>query len=288
MYYNYGKNYFLSFDELNIEFTSSSQILDFLRGYIEYNCKLTLPINVTNYIQNIDHIYEQYPLLIIYFRKNTDGDETLLNHIFNLLTNNLKIDYAVEIKNKIYNKIKYNLSIKLENYNVLNLLSQIYHSNIDKSEIDEYLYSLYLNLSNYRYINYDTENDSMQFYIPKCSIKLTHPAAIKPNKKKISNIGYNIHIIKTYKIISDNIIIYDTGLLIKPQFGYYCNIIANNSLSIDGYSLGTHYIDTDDTNDSLLITLIKNDLDLPDLKLPYSCAILILTEFKHFDIFDKK
>jgi hypothetical protein len=287
MYYNYGKNYFLSFDELKIEFTTSSQILDFLRGYIELNCKLTLPTNVTNYIQNINHIYDKYPLLIIYFRKKTDSDNNVLNKILNLLSNDLKIDYTVEIKNKIYNKIKYNLSIKLENYNVLNLLSQIYHSNIDKNEIDEYLYSLYLNLSNYRYINYDTENDSMQFYIPKCSIKLIHPAAIKPNKKNISNIGYGIHIIKTHKIISDNIIVYDTGLLIKPQFGYYCNILANNSLSINGYSLGTHYIDTDDTNSSLLITLIKNDQELPDLKLPYCCAILTLKELTHFDIVDK-
>ena len=281
MYYNYGRNYFLSLDFYDIKGLNYDEILDFLRGYIEVYSNIILPMNVSNYFQNINNIYDKYPLLIIYLRKTENIDNILINRIIHLLDNELKIEYIIENKQKIYNKIKYQLSIKLENNNVLNLLSNLYSPNVDKNEIDEYIYSIYLNLSNYKYINYDNENDTLQYYIPKCKIKLNLSYAIKPSKKYASDIGYNIYIIKLNKIISDKIKVYDTGLQIIPQYGYYYKLEPTSLLAIHGYILGT-YIANNEQN--LLITLIKIDKDLPDIKLPYNCCIMLLKEMIHYEL----
>lgn len=285
MFYNYGKSYFMSLDHYNVKHYTTDNILEFLRGYIELNSKIILPNNITNYSKNLDNIYNKYPLLILYIRKKENIDNILLDRIENLLSKELQIEYSIEFKNKSYNKIKYNVIIKFENYNVLNFLSKIYPSNIDKNEIDEYIYSLYLTLSNYRYINYDTENDTMQYYIPKCKIELIHPGAIKPYKNYASDIGYSINIIQRYKQISDKIIIYDTGLKIIPQYGYYFELMATSQLAINGYILGTHHNNFNQkNNNTLLITLIKIDKDLPDIKLPYNSCIMLLKEMKHYEL----
>jgi len=285
MFYNYGKNYFMSIDNYNFTTYTTENILDFLRGYIELHSKLILPNNIINYNKNINNLYDKYPLLNLYIRKKEDIDNILLDRIIKLLSKELYIEYSIEFKNKSYNKIKYNVIIKFENYHVLNFLSKIYPPNIDKNDIDEYLYSLYLTLSNYRYINYDTENDTMQYYIPKCKIELIHPGAIKPNKEYASDIGYSINIIQRTKQISDKIFIYDTGLKITPQYGYFYELLPTTQLAIHGYLLGTQYNDFNQkNNNTLLITLIKIDNELPDIKLPYNCCIMLLKEMKHYEL----
>jgi hypothetical protein len=284
MFYNYGKNYFLSLDSVNLKDSNTDEILEFLRGYIELHSNIILPTNVSNYLKNINYVYDKYPLLILYFRKTEHTDNILIERLLRLFSNELQLIYDVESKIKVYNKIKYQFLIKLENYNVLNLLSKIYPPDIDKNDIDEYTYSLYINLSNYRYINYDNENETLQYYIPKCKIKLIHPAARTPFKECASNIGYTISIIKLHKIISNKIRIYDTGLQIIPQYGYYYKLEPKSILSTHGYILGTS-IDSEQKKDkTLLITLIKIDDDLPDIQLPYNCCILLMKELKHYEI----
>ena len=69
MFYNYGKNYFLSLDSFNLKDSNTNEILEFLRGYIELHSNIILPTNVSNYLKNINYVYDKYPLLILYFRK---------------------------------------------------------------------------------------------------------------------------------------------------------------------------------------------------------------------------
>lgn len=284
MYYNYGKNYFLSIDQYDLSNTTDIEILYFLKGYIDLNSKIILPTNITNYLKNINSIYYKYPLMIIHFRKETNQDDILLNRIIKLFKNYLKIDFLIESKKKIYNKIKYNTLIKLENHNVLSFLNSIYSNNLpnnDLSEVDDYIYSIYHMLSNYKYICFDSENDNMQFFIPKCNIKLIHPASIKPRKQTISDIGYCIYIIKEKKRLSNKSIIYETGIIVNPQYGYCIKLIQSNDLSKYGYQLCTQYIQP---NYPVDITLTKIDKSLPDIKLPFACALMVIQEFIHYDL----
>ena len=57
------------------------------------------------------------------------------------------------------------------------------------------------------------------FIIPRVEIKIKNKKAIKDK---------NLWVIKEYKKINTMSVIYDTGLIIKPDFGYRIKIIPNN------------------------------------------------------------
>ena len=148
---------------------------------------------------------------------------------------------------------------------------------------------MYINLANFKYITYNSENEFIYNILPKCKIKLINPSAIFPTKQNASDIGYDIHIIKRYKNISDKIIIYDTGIKLIPQFGYYYQLIPTFTLSITGYILGNSVgiinpINKDNKKKTLLITLIKIDESMPDIKLPFKCCQLLLKEMVQYEL----
>lgn len=281
MFYNYGKNYFLSIDYYDLTNTSNIEILAFLRGYIDINSKIILPANITNYNKNLNSIYDKYPLMILHFRKETNVDNLLLDRVIKLFNEYIHVNFILESKKKIYNKIKYNIIIKLENYNVLKFLNYIYPDNTDIVEIDHYIYSIYNTLGNYKYINIDSENDQIQFFIPRCNIKLILNYAIKPFKNDISDIGYQLYIIKEKKRLSSKTIIYETGIICNPQYGYYLDIIYSDELSKFGYISNCKNIIS---NKPIEITLTKIDNELNDIKLPFMVGYIVLKEFNHFQL----
>ena len=302
--YELGKNYILSCNDFDLNILNSNNILTFICGYIELNSKLIMP-NINNItdndtsniihkkIKNKDsfnqlHIkYEQTsPYLIIFFRKR---DADILQKLLDYIHNFCNIKYEINIQIITYNKIKYNTKLIFNGYHVLNILSKIFDSIINKNDIDEYLYNMYINLANFKYITYNSENEFIYNILPKCKIKLINPSAIFPTKQNASDIGYDIHIIKRYKNISDKIIIYDTGIKLIPQFGYYYQLIPTFTLSITGYILGNSVgiinpINKDNKKKTLLITLIKIDKSMPDIKLPFKCCQLLLNEMVQYEL----
>lgn len=280
-FYIRGKNHvILKTIDFDIDLLNNNNILDFLRGYIEFNYNIELPINNQDINYNKDK-----PILSVYFKYS---DYELLQTIYEYLKNQINILCEIIIKKKIHNKVRYNYILIFKFNNVLNLLAKIYPTNVNKNEIDEYLYNTYMNLSTYRYISYDTESESLTYLLPRCYVKLIDPSAIMPTKKYASNIGYDISIIKRHKIISDTIIIYDTGLLFNSPFGFYFKLIPKFKLSIDGYLIGNTIglIESEfcNLNKTLLITLIKINKEADDLKLPYKCCNLLLKEILHYEL----
>jgi dUTPase len=282
-YYIYGQNYSLSctkLDIIEISKLDNKLFIDFFRGYIELNSKITLPNDNNNLITK-----NNLPNFIIFFRKS---DKSLIDIFINYLNNIVNIKYSIYIQNIYYNKIKYNYQLIFDSYHVLNLLSKLYYPNIDINNIDEYLYNIYMTLSNYKYINYDSENDILNYTLPKCKIKLIDKSAIMPIKSNASNIGYDITIIKRYKTITNNIIIYDTGIQLIPNFGYYYEIIPKFNLISTGYILTNSIGIIDnidlDKNKTLLVALTKIDKDMPDITLPFRCCQLLLKEHLHFEL----
>jgi hypothetical protein len=126
--------------------------------------------------------------------------------------------------------------------------------------------------------------------LPRCKIKLIDPSAIFPTKYNASDVGYDIHIIKRYKNISDKIIIYDTGIQLMPTFGYYYELIPTFNLSTTGYIFGNSVgvinpINNDQSKKTLLITLIKIDKDMREIQLPFKCCQLLLKEINHYELY---
>lgn len=281
MFYYYGKNYFLSIDFYDLTHITNNELINFLRGYIDLNSKIILPSNITNYSNNSKLIYNKYPLMIIHFRKETSTDNILLDKVLKLFNDYLQIEFTLETKKKIYNQIKYNSIIKLENYNVLKFLNKLYTDDTDQNEIDQYIYSIYNTLCNYHYINFDSENDQMQFFMPQCHIKLLYNNSIKPYKNNISDIGYQIFLIKQKKRLSNKTVIYETGIICNPQYGYYLEILYSDMISKNGYCVNNNCINS---NLPIDITLTKIDDELPDIKLPFMIGYILLKEFKHYNI----
>ena len=119
--------------------------------------------------------------------------------------------------------------------------------------------------------------------IPNCKFVKTDKHAILPSKERSSDVGYDLTIIKKYKNISTKTILYDTGIAITPEFGYYTKIVPRSSLIKSGYIL-TNSIGIIDGSykGNLLICLTKIDDELPELKLPFRCCQLIIDRSIHY------
>jgi len=101
-------------------------------------------------------------------------------------------------------------------------------------------------------------------------------SAIIPYKNNISDVGYDITVIKEHKILNNNTILYDTGIKLYPSVGYYTEIVPRSSLSKSGYILSNSIGIIENTySGNLYIALTKIEEDAPDIKLPFRCAQLI-------------
>lgn len=203
----------------------------------------------------------------------------------NLLNNNLNcfIDFKKNINCSIFNllknfnNIKYdfinnNTSIIYSNYNALELLSTVY-DNSDARCRNTNKYNLYLEWINSCNI------------IPNCYFVLNSIDSIIPYKNNINDIGYYLTIIKKIKDLSINTSLYDTGLIIIPQFGYYIKLISTINY---GYILNNFTSNNDqNVKETLKISLTKIDNSIPDITLPFKCAQLLIVPYFHFKVTEK-
>lgn len=112
---------------------------------------------------------------------------------------------------------------------------------------------------------------------PNISIALREPDAVMPSKQNPSDIGWDITIIKVYKILRSGAILYDTGVTVQPPHGWYVQIVPRSSFSDTGYVLANSVgiIDPSYTG-SIKVPLLKVNPDCPDIELPYRGFQLIL------------
>jgi deoxyuridine 5'-triphosphate nucleotidohydrolase len=105
----------------------------------------------------------------------------------------------------------------------------------------------------------------------------TDSRAIIPTKAFPSDIGFDITAIDIFKKINDNIILFETGIAVKPPEGYYIEIVPRSSIVKTGYMLANS-IGIIDPNfrDSLKIACIRIDNTLPELQVPFCKFQLIL------------
>jgi deoxyuridine 5'-triphosphate nucleotidohydrolase len=271
-FYQIGKNYLIGCTKIDLDILSQNDnLINFLRGYIELNSELTKP-DTLNFNASDEVIFN------IYFTHNDLAIAEFIKHKYNIVCDIFKVKY-----NK--RDITYDYCLQFKFVNVLDILSKIYHKDVPESGVDEVLYNEYSSLSNYLHIYYDCENDNIYYRIPKCHFILNHADAVIPSKKNASDIGYDLTIIKTHKRISDNIIMFDTGIQVKPQYGYYFEIVPRSSLSKSGYILANSIGIIDPSySGNLYIVLIKIDDSLPDLQLPFKCCQLILRNAIHYEL----
>jgi hypothetical protein len=110
------------------------------------------------------------------------------------------------------------------------------------------------------------------FIIPRVEIKIKNKKAIKDK---------NLWLIKEYKKINTMSIIYDTGLIIKPDFGYRIKIIPNNDVIMKGYMIMMYENEDEKT---FKIVLIKTTKEVKKIELPFCCCKMIIEKDLYFEI----
>jgi len=198
--------------------------------------------------------------------------------LYNSLDCTLKCDDYIlnlikefEFKFEISSKTKDDIIVIFENYNALDFLSKLY----DNSD------ARYRNADFYgKYIYWNT---FLNKNIPRCKFFKDDPEANIPTKERASDVGYDLTIIKKVKDIGSKTALYDTGIIVAPDFGYYTKIVPRSSIIKSGYMLTNSIGIIDGTyRGHLMICLTKIDETMPDLILPFKCCQLILDRSLHY------
>lgn len=118
--------------------------------------------------------------------------------------------------------------------------------------------------------------------IPVCKILKTDDAAIVPNKTHESDVGYDLTIIKEFKRLGPNTIMYDTGIIAVAPDGYYLEIVPRSSLSKTGWMLANSVGIVDPSyRGSLLVAVVQVDPLAEPLPIPFRGFQLVIRK-QHF------
>ena len=162
--------------------------------------------------------------------------------------------------------------IFIQSYNALDFLDIIYKNQKRINTNDE----KYLKFI--KWVTFDLQKN-----IPTCSFYSVLPDAVIPTKSRASDVGYDLTIIKKVKDIGSKTALYDTGIAVAPEFGYYTKIVPRSSIIKSGYMLTNSTGIIDGTyRGNLMICLTKIDDTMPDLTLPFKCCQLILDRSLHY------
>jgi dUTP pyrophosphatase len=116
--------------------------------------------------------------------------------------------------------------------------------------------------------------------------------AVPPSKTRASDSGYDLVILKKIKTVGE-VEFYDTGIKIRPIFGYYFNLVPRSSITKTGYMLANSIGIIDRTyHGSVIVPLIKIDKNSPDIQLPAKIvqiipASIIHVEFNEVNTFEE-
>ena len=103
------------------------------------------------------------------------------------------------------------------------------------------------------------------------------PEAVTPFKNRVSDVGWDLTLIKIHLKVSNKITLYETGISVTPPSGFYISVYPRSSLGLTGYVLSNSkgIIDPSYTG-TIKVCLTKVDESFPDLKLPFKAVQMIL------------
>ena len=143
------------------------------------------------------------------------------------------------------------------------------------SSID-FLGFLYNNIDNnisFVYNNYNLN-------LPKINVVKADNNAIIPTKKNWSDVGYDLSIINKIEDYNSKTALYDTGIKIQVDFGYYVEIVPRSSLSKSGYMLANSVGIIDNSyRGNLMVALTKVCDDAKEIEYPFRCCQMIMRKF---------
>ena len=164
--------------------------------------------------------------------------------------------------------------IQYNSVNMIDLLGMIY-SNYDCPYYNNYIYGY--------------NNNQGDVSIPIIKVFKADDDAVMPSKTRYSDAGYDLTIIREYKVLTANTSLYDTGIRLEIPNGYYVEIVPRSSMSRSGYILansvgiidqgyrGNLYIALTKINAANAANAANADTaDAPELTMPWKCCQMIV------------
>ena len=103
--------------------------------------------------------------------------------------------------------------------------------------------------------------------------------AVVPSKVYHDDVGYDLTIIDTFKVVSPLVTMYETGIAVKPPPGHYIEIVPRSSFSKSGYVLANSVGIVDPQyRGTLKVALLKVDPKAPAIELPFRGFQLIIRQ----------
>lgn len=185
----------------------------------------------------------------------TDTIKPILNDIIDFIFKDIKYD--------IINNSNTEIIIIKNNYYKNKFLNIIYN-NDGITILSDYAKQMVL---------YDINNK------PNIKVFKTDENAVIPKKAFQEDAGYDLTIIKKIKDFNSRTSLYDTGIKIEIDEGYYTEIVPRSSISKSGYILANNIgIIDNHYRGNLMIALTKIADDAPEIELPFKCCQLIVRE----------
>ena len=240
---------------------NNKTVIDILSNFC-YNIHKSYTINITNihFINDIQNSINNFPNF----------------------SNDLKIAFVRGLYESNYNQgIDINDTIK----EIIDIIKKDFIINYDI--IDNMI--IITNTKNF--INKIYKNNDMTILAPKTKNKLLYDVNYKPSIKVFKSnenavipskafeedAGYDLTIISKIKDFNSKTSLYDTGIKIEVDEGYYTEIVPRSSISKFGYILANNIgIIDNHYRGNLMIALTKIADDAPDISLPFKCCQLII------------
>lgn len=103
----------------------------------------------------------------------------------------------------------------------------------------------------------------------------TRDDAVPPKKVRASDSGYDVTILEEIKCIG-NVHFYTTGIKVKPEYGWYFEMVPRSSISKTGYILANSVGTIDQSYvGEVIVALMKVDSSANDLELPCKVTQII-------------
>ena len=157
-----------------------------------------------------------------------------------------------------------NQVIQYNSVNMIDLLGMIY-SNYECPYYNNYIYT------------YNNRDGKSIPCIKVFKVDADVADAVIPSKARYSDAGYDLTIIKEYKRLTSNTVIYDTGIKLEIPNGYYVEIVPRSSISRSGYILANNVgIIDQGYRGNIYVALTKINEESPELSLPWKCCQMIV------------
>jgi deoxyuridine 5'-triphosphate nucleotidohydrolase len=253
----------------NIELTiSSSKLIEDLSNKIKTPTDIIHEEELSYVINNFEETLGNDSLSSHFIRAYIERFGNIIgNHLYITLYNENNVKkigelYKVPFTSKKFNNI---YTMEYSNANMIDFLG-IFYSDCD---------IIYINKTLFDFIN--KENRYSENTIPTLKVFKSDVDAVMPSKTSYSDAGYDLTIIKEYKVLNSDTTLYDTGIKLDIPNGYYVEIVPRSSISRSGYMLANNVgIIDQGYRGNLYVALRKVNKDCEDLVLPWKCCQIIV------------